>query len=352
MRECVQRCRQIMIYAIMGVAIAAVASFLPQGFDYQAFFGPHQVPVFSMPWTDGVLYMLSWPVLVSVTIMSLLIAIQLNGGSKWLILPVTFSLPTIWALFLGSLEGVALAGLLLLRYSVPIRLIESVAQRGCHWWRQVLLLGAVTLVAAVIIAVVQGPHYNLTNSIELGKQPVVGLAMVLLLPWVMPLTLLRPQLTAFALLARRSWLITGALWIMLSVVIWGWWVPNMLLKVTPEVKAIQPQNVSLFPWSIVFVLPMLWWSRRDPDMLMAAGSFIAPSVLPYYYVILMPSLARLPVKYAMLCWLSSFLPLTANYFGPAWWLTANVFPLLIWLGLWYQNRSARQQPFGAIWQAA
>jgi hypothetical protein len=86
---------------------------------------------------------------------------------------------------------------------------------------------------------------------------------------------------------------------------------------------------------------MLWWSRHDQDMLMATGSFIAPSVLPYYYMILLPSLARLPVKYALLCWASSFLPLTANYFGPSWWLTGNVFPLMIWLGLWWQRRTTR-----------
>ena len=34
----------------------------------------------------------------------------------------------------------------------------------------------------------------------------------------------------------------------------------------------------------------------------------------------------------------SFLPLTANYFGPTWWLTGNIFPLLLWLCLLWQRR--------------
>lgn len=348
MREFVQRHRQSVIYVIMAVVIAVVANFLPRGFDYLRVFSPHLVPVFFVPWTDGLLYLLPWPILVSITIMALIIAVQRNGGSKWLIPLVIFSLPTIWVLFLGALEGVTLAGLLLLRYALPVRLIEGITKRNRRWWIAMLLLGIVTVLAAVIIGAVQGQHYHFANSTELGQQPIVGLAMAVLLPWIMPLILLRPQLAGFALLARRNWFIVGAVWLALSIVIWGWWPPNLLLKVAPELKVAQPQNVSLFPWSIVFVLPMLWWSQKDPDMLMAAGSFIAPSVIPYYYMVLMPSLARLPVKYAMLCWASSFLPLTANYFGPAWWLTGNVFPLMIWLGLWQQRKFARP-PAATMW---
>ncbi len=325
----------------MGIAIAIVANFLPKGFDYVQVFSVHLVPVFFVPWTDGLLYLLNWPVLVSLTIMALVVAIHRYGGPRWLILLAVFSLPTIWVLLLGALEGVALWGVILLPWAVPVKLLDRLKQRDRRWWITLGVFVLATVVAAIILIHDQGPHYNFSNSTVLGTQPQIGLALVLLLPWVVPLVLLRPQLAAFALLARRNWFIVGALWLVLSIVIWGFWPPNLLLKVTPELKAAQPQNVSLFPWSLLFALPMLWWSRRDQDMLMATGSFIAPSVIPYYYMILMPSLARLPVAYALLCWASSFLPLTANYFGPTWWLTANVFPLLIWLGLWYQQRAKR-----------
>lgn len=346
-----QRYRQVVIWAIMAIVIAIVATFLPQGFDYKYVFSAHTVPVFFVPWTDGLLYLLPWPILVSITIMSLVIAIHRNGGSKWLIIPAVFSLPTIWVLFLGALEGVALLGLLLLPYAIPVRLIERFGQRHRRWQIGLLLFGTLTLSGAVVIGTWQGPNYHIGNSAVLGTQPAIGLATLLLLPWGVPLALLRPQLIGFALLARRSWFVVGGLWIALSVIIWGWWLPNLLLKVTPDLKAAQPQNVSLFPWSIVFVLPMLWLSRRDPDMLMAAGSFVAPSVIPYYYMVLMPSLARLPWKYALVCWLCSFLPLTANYFGPAWWLTGNIFPLVIWLGLWHWRKPI-PRPVKPVWQPA
>jgi hypothetical protein len=334
--------RQTAIWIVMAVAIAVVASFLPQGFDYKHVFSTHSVPVFFVPWTDGLLYLLSWPILVSLTIMSLVVAIHQNGGPKWLVILAIFSLPTIWVLLLGALEGIALWGVLLLPYAVPVKLLDRLGRRDQRWWIRLLLFGAATALAAWILIRDQGPNYHFANSDVLGTQPQIGLALLLLLPWVVPLVLLRPQLAAFVLLARRNWLIVGVGWMLLSIIIWGVWPPQLLLKVTPELKIAQPQNVSLFPWSLLFALPMLWWSRHDVDMLMANGSFIAPSVIPYYYMILLPSLARLPRKLALLCWASSFLPLTANYFGPAWWLTGNVFPLLIWLGLWRQRQLTRR----------
>ena len=187
MREFAQRGRQVAGYAIMAAAIAVVANFLPRGFDYQQVFSTHTVPVFFVPWTDGLLYLLPWPVLVSITIMSLVIAIRQNGGSKWLIIPAIFSLPTIWVLLLGALEGVTLAGLLMLRYALPVRLIENLARRDRRWWLMALGCGAATVVAAIIIATQQGANYNFTNSTVLGQQPIIGLAMMLLLPWGVPL---------------------------------------------------------------------------------------------------------------------------------------------------------------------
>src|SRR5512143_1504988 len=218
--------RQVVIWVIMAIVIAIVATFLPQGFDHKYVFSTHSVPVFFVPWTDGLLYLLPWPILVSITIMSLVIAIHRNGGSKWLIIPAVFSLPTIWVLFLGALEGVALMGLLLLPYAVPVRLIEQFKTRNRRWWLGLLVLSVLTIGGAVIISALQGPNYHIGNSTILGSQPVIGLAMALLVPWVVPLALLRPQLVAFALLARRSWFVVGVLWMLLSVIVWGWWLPN------------------------------------------------------------------------------------------------------------------------------
>src|SRR5512143_871102 len=143
--------RQIGIWLVMGIAIAVVASFLPQGFDYTYVFSKHSVPVFFVPWTDGLLYLLSWPILVSLTIMSLVVAIHRNGGPKWLVIPAIFSLPTIWVLLLGALEGVALWGIVLLPYAVPVRLLNRLGHRDRRWWITLALLVMVTVLAAWIL---------------------------------------------------------------------------------------------------------------------------------------------------------------------------------------------------------
>ena len=162
--------------------------------------------------------------------------------------------------------------------------------------------------------------------------------MLLLLPWALPIALLKPQLTAFALLSKRSWWLAGAAWIGLSILIWGFWPPNLIARLAPEIKAVQPQDVSLFPWSLIVAVPMLWLARGDVEMLMAAGALAVPTVHPYQYIVLMPALARMSLPWRLLCWISSFLPLTANYFGPHFWLTGNIFPVLVWLSLWIRRR--------------
>jgi hypothetical protein len=322
---------------LIAVAVGGLASLVHVGFDYQFVFGPHVIPIFYVPWTDGMLYLLPWPVIVSATVLALIVGIQRHHGSPGTIVLAVFSLPTIWVILIGQLEGVALLGLLLMPWSVPVRLLERRGRFGRREWIALALFSAATLLAAVVLMRDQGSLYYEVST-ALGKQPQVGVAMSLLLPWVVPVALLKPQLIAFAMLARKSWLITTLLWLALSLVIWGFWLPNMNARLAPEIKAVQPQDVSLFPWSLLIAVPLLWLARGDAEMLMAAGSLAVPTVHPYQYIVLMPALARLPIGLRILCWLSSFLPLTANYFGPHFWLTGNLFPLLMWCCLFWQRR--------------
>ena len=329
--------RKLAIYITIAIVVGGVASFLKAGFDDRFVFGPHKVPIFYVPWTDGMMYLLPWPVIVALTVLALIIAVQRHHGSPATILLTILSLPTIWVLLLGQLEGVALLGVLLMPWSVPVRLLERRGRFGRRTWLVLALWLVATFIAAVILIRGEGTLYYEVSTI-LGKQPRIGAAMALLLPWVVPIALLKPQLTAFAMLAHKNWFITTLLWIALSVVIWGFWLPNLDARLAPGIKAVQPQDVSLFPWSLLVAVPMLWLGRGDVEMLMAAGALAVPTVHPYQYTVLMPALARLPVGLRLLCWLATFLPLTANYFGPHFWLTGNIFPLLLWLCLFWQRR--------------
>ena len=55
----------------------------------------------------------------------------------------------------------------------------------------------------------------------MGNLDGLVLAGLLLLPWGVPLVLLNPQLASFSLLAKRSYIIAGIAWMLISFIIWG-----------------------------------------------------------------------------------------------------------------------------------
>lgn len=165
---------------------------------------------------------------------------------------------------------------------------------------------------------------------ELAGLPLVGL---LALPWAIPIVLLKPQLAAFATLARWKWFLAACLWLVLSIVIWGPWPLELLVIQSPEWKAVHPQDISLFPWGVLVAAPLAWFSRGDEDLLMAAGSFASPHLFPYHFIVLMPSLARMNLPWMLGTWLLGWTPLLANWLGPGAWHFGNLIGLSFWLGI-------------------
>jgi hypothetical protein len=179
----------------------------------------------------------------------------------------------------------------------------------------------------------------------LFKSDVDGLALVGLvtLPYGVPLLLLKPQLGAFALLASRRNFLAGAIWGLISVLIWGFWFTRLQLVGGAQWHLDWPQDISLFPWGILIALPLLWLGRGDEDMLMAAGSFVTPHLFPYHFVLVMPAVVRMSLPWAILCWAMSFTPLLANWYGPLAWHFGNLFGLCLWLGLYIAKRKKLRQ---------
>ncbi len=174
----------------------------------------------------------------------------------------------------------------------------------------------------------------------LFKTDLEGLILlgIIMLPIGVPLALLKPQLAAFALLAKRSSFIAGVIWVLVSFILWGFWPLTFIGIGSPQWHADWPQDISLFPWGAIIAVPLLWLGRGDEDMLMAAGSFITPHVFPYHFTLVMPAVARMSPFWAILTWLVSFSPLLANYLGPAAWHFGNLIGLVIWLGLYLKRR--------------
>jgi hypothetical protein len=272
-------------YVLVGGAAAllfAVVGFfvVPDGFlgyDWFYFYSQGKAEPFYPPWTVY-LWWITWPGLIGLSCAGLTIALYQRRASPPVMAIAFLSWPMIWLLFLGQLDGLVLLGL-------------------------------------------------------------TGL------PWLTPLAALKPQLSVFAFLAKKQWLVALLLWLGLTCLLWGWW-PLEMWHYQQQWQAIypgatQPQNISLWPWSIPLALGLLWLSRGDMDMLMLAGTFVTPHLIPYNYVVVLPAIARVKQWLAFTLVAVSWLPLTANWVGDWGWYQGHLFAVILWVAL-YRQRKFRQ----------
>lgn len=177
----------------------------------------------------------------------------------------------------------------------------------------------------------------------LGNLDGIVLLGLLLLPWGAPIVLIKPQLASFALLARKNSLIIGILWIIISLIVWGFWPKYLLLTQTVEWKAVLVQDINLFPWGLLIALPLMWLSRSDEDLLMAAGSFATPHLFPYHFIVLMPALSRMRWAWMVGSWLVTWTPLLSNWLGPMAWHFGNLIGLCFWLGIYINRKPVSEE---------
>ena len=165
---------------------------------------------------------------------------------------------------------------------------------------------------------------------------------LLIMPIGVPLVLMKPQVVAFALLARKNWMTAAVIFGLLTLVVWGFWPTRLLMVLTPAWKAEWTQDISLFPWSLIPGLPLLWLSRGDEDLLMAAGSLITPHLFPYHFIVLMPALARMSTPWMLLTFFVSWTPLLANWLGSNAWHFGNLLSLCFWFGIYLSSGQSFQ----------
>lgn len=199
--------------------------------------------------------------------------------------------------------------------------ITSMAARAYGYRRSVV---------GIALALVSLPTLWVLYLGDVSGIPVLGL---LLLPWGVPLVLLKPQVAAFALLAKRKGFIAACVWVLISLLIWGFWPLRLLVVEGNEWKATYPQDIALFPRGLILALPLLWLSKRDENLLMAAGSLATPHLFPYHFIVLMPALSRMRLRWALAAWLVTWFPLLANWLGPNAWHLGNLASVMFWLGI-------------------
>lgn len=250
------------------------------GYDWRYAFSRGQLEPYYPPW---IVYLkwVTWPGLIGLNCAGLFVGLYQRRASLLVTVAAFFSFPLLWVLFLGQVDGIVLLGL-------------------------------------------------------------TGL------PWLTPLATLKPQVSAFAFLASKRWFMVFSLWILLTILIWGFWPLDMLQhnahweEIFGKNISAQPQNISLWPWTIPLALIMLWLSRGDMDMLMLAGAIVTPHLIPYSYIVVLPAIARVEKWLALVLAALTWLPLSANWVGNWGWYLGHVFTLMLWIALYRRYQADSQ----------
>jgi hypothetical protein len=205
---------------------------------------------------------------------------HLNGR----FLPFALSLPCFWLLYVGQFEGVVALGLALGMMAPPL-------------W--------------------------------------AGLGLVLLA--------LKPQIGLFAILfiLLRRWspklLAVPVIVFLLSLLYWGWWIPEWLDSIIGNRATGYAANISLWPYSLV-LLPLLFFKRASLRLWLVVQSLVVPYFAVYSLAILYTM--WLPLWANILTWglyiLGIFLPIKMPGF---------IIPLGLLAHLAYQNRAELRRYF-------
>ncbi len=170
-------------------------------------------------------------------------------------------------------------------------------------------------------------------TVFLGQLEGMVILGLLGLPYLAPLALVKPQVSFFAFGARRQYIYAFFTLIAISLVLWGPWPLRTLAVESYYGEGRYPQNIGLGWWGLPAAVALLWLSRGDMDMLMLGGIFAIPHLIPYNLLPALPAVSRLSPKAAVVAFVLSWLPFSANYIGPMGWWLGWLFVIWVWLNL-------------------
>ena len=170
-------------------------------------------------------------------------------------------------------------------------------------------------------------------TIYLGQLEGISVLGLLFLPLFTPLAIIKPQVSFFAFLANKKYILILLMTLLISFLIWGIWPINTFSVDSYYEEGRYEQDISI-GWKGLFIaVPLLWLSRGDMDMLMLAGSFCTLHLIPYNLLPVVPSIGRLKPLPAFVSLLFSFLPFSANWLGPKGWWLGWFFVCWLWINL-------------------
>jgi hypothetical protein len=118
----------IPVFLCMTVLFSMAGFFLkPEGligFEWQHYWGIGIIPGFYPPWGKWLIQLLTWNSLVGTTLAGFSLMVYLRSRHLLSAAISFFSLPLLWILFLGQVDGIVTAALLGLPYTIPLVLLK------------------------------------------------------------------------------------------------------------------------------------------------------------------------------------------------------------------------------------
>lgn len=205
-------------------------------------------------------------------------------------------------------------------------------------WRQSLaLLAGLTFMAIAIGTWINGGRYGSIALALLNPLPLFalwvghpdGLALLGLLTGIVPLALIKPQVTIWAFLQSKKHFFWMALTLGLVLLIW----PNWLRVPT----GMHWDHEASFGWQalgwpmLLVGAALLFGAGRNPWRLMAAGCFLMPDLMPYHVIVLLPALGYVKGWRKIAVWLAAWLIALGLGMGGAARYLSLLFPISIYL---------------------
>lgn len=167
-----------------------------------------------------------------------------------------------------------------------------------------------------------------------GQIDALGVLGLLLMPWGIPLLLMKPQVLGWAMISRRRWMLITCVFLAASLLIWGWWPPGVVSPLGPS-RTESPIDMGWAKagWHILVLgLIMLMFTNRDPHRLLAVGAFLAPYLQPYHLAVLLPALGRARGWHRWLLWAAAWITGLATAIWVYYFLTVPNFNIWAWSG--------------------
>ena len=247
------------IFLATTLLITAIVSFLPPpngfvGFDWVNIFSKTGAPPFYPPWTDLVLNILSWPLLIGITIGAFTTMTLERAVHPFSAVAAFLCLPLFWTIFLGQLEGISLFGLLFIPWLAPLILIKPqiTVFAFLNRKRDLLVLGIFLLISLMIWKLWPAKVFAVESFYGEGRyQQNIGLGL-----WGMPIALV------------LLWFSRGDMDLLMLAGSFALYhlIPYNLLPVIPAVARLKPGQAwlcvlfSWLPFASNWIGPMGWWS--------------------------------------------------------------------------------------------